>query len=344
MKPQEQLGSQETGRGLNRRDFIKASVVAGMAWSAVPALGAAKGTQEIPQRPLGKTGLKVSILGLGGYHIGSVPEQTEAIRLMRHAIDQGITFMDNCWDYHSGKSEEWMGKALQDGYRKKAGLMTKIDGQTKKSAANQIDESLQRLQTDHVDLMQFHEVIRTGDPDRIFGPEGAIEAMLAARKAGKIRFIGFTGHKDPKMHLRMIEVGRKNGIRFDAVQMPLNLMDTHYRSFEQDVLPVLIKDGIAVLAMKPMGAGHLLRSGAVTARQCLEYALSLPVATVITGIDSAQVLQQALDVGRGFQSPAAPVLDSLRSRTAPHAREGKFEPFKNTTQFDGTVQNPHWLG
>ena len=232
---------------------------------------------EMRYRPLGRTGEEVSVIGLGGHHIGRQKEEKESIRIIRAAIDAGITFMDNCWDYHDGGSEVRMGKALRDGYRKRVFLMTKIDGRTRKAAAEQIDQCLRRLQTDVIDLLQHHEVIRLEDPDRIFAEGGAQEAVLAAKKAGKVRFIGFTGHKDPLVHLRMLEVAKEHGFRFDAVQMPLNVMDAHFRSFERHVLPVLVKEGIGVLGMKAMGDGLVLTSKTVTPVECLHYAMSLPI-------------------------------------------------------------------
>ena len=329
---------------MSRRDFIKSAVAAGVVLSVPFPVDAVESPGTVPQRALGRTGLKISCIGLGGYHIGSIAEESQSVRLIRSAIDGGITFMDNCWDYHDGKSEEWMGKALRDGYRDKVIPMSKIDGHTREAAARQIDESLKRLQTDHVDLMQFHEVIRPDDPDKILGPGGAMEAMLAAQKAGKVRFIGFTGHKDPKHHLKMLEMSKAKGFRIDAVQMPLNLMDTHHKSFEKEVLPVLVREQIGVLAMKTIGSGHLLRSGAVTARECLRYALSLPVSTAITGIEKPEILDQALSVAREFKPLSAEEMAALRQKTATLAAEGKFEPFKHTTDFDGTAKNPQWLG
>ena len=238
--------------------------------------------------------------------------------------------MDNCWDYNDGDSEVRMGKALRDGYRKKVFLMTKIDGRTKAPAAKQIDESLQRLQTDHVDLMQFHEIIRSEDPDRIFAAGGAMEAMLAAKKAGKIRFIGFTGHKDPSFHLRMLEVASENKFRFDAVQMPLNVMDAHFRSFEHQVLPVLVKNEIGVLGMKSLGFGAIVRSGLVTATECLHYAMNLPTSTVITGIDSMSLVDQAVEAARTFKPMSEKEVSALLARTADAAATGNFELFKTT--------------
>src|SRR5208282_1161897 len=209
----------------------------------------------MPYRSLGHTGEKVSLVGLGGYHLARQSDIEESIRIIRTGIDEGINFLDNCWDYNGGESEVRMGKALRDGYRQKVFLMTKIDGRTKTLAAKQIDESLKRLQTDHIDLLQFHEIVRRTDPDPIFASGGALEAVQEAKQAGKLRFIGFTGHKDPSIHLRMLEVAGANKFRFDAVQMPLNVMDAHFRSFEHQVVPVLVKNEIGVLGMKALGFG-----------------------------------------------------------------------------------------
>jgi aryl-alcohol dehydrogenase-like predicted oxidoreductase len=295
-------------------------------------------------RTLGRTGEQISIIGLGGAHIGKQDDPRESVRIIRSAIDRGITFLDNCWDYSEGQSEIRMGEALRDGYRSKVFLMTKIDGRTKKAAAEQIDESLKRLQTDCVDLMQFHEVIRMEDPDRIFARHGAIEAMLEARQAGKIRYIGFTGHKDPAIHLRMLEIARNHGFRFDAVQMPLNVMDVHFRSFQHHVLPRLTGDEIGVLGMKPMGGDYILKSGTAEAVECLRYALSLPVSTVITGIDSLEILDQAVTVGEDFVPMTDEEIVRLLGRTRETAREGHFEKFKTDVEFDSTAKNPEWLG
>ena len=299
---------------------------------------------DMRYRALGRTGEEVSLVGLGGHHIGRQKEEMESIAIIRAAVDSGITFMDNCWDYHDGGSEVRMGKALRDGYRKKVFLMTKIDGRTKKAAAEQIDQSLQRLQTGVIDLIQHHEVLRLEDPDRIFAEGGAQEAVLEAKKAGKIRFVGFTGHKDPLVHLRMLEVAAKHGFRFDTVQMPLNLMDAHFRSFEKHVLPALVKEGIGVLGMKSMGDGLILKSKTVTPVECLHYAMTLPTATVITGIDSLEILKQALEAVKTFRPLTAEQVAALLRRTAKAASEGRFEPFKTTNGFDGTAQHPEWLG
>jgi len=294
-------------------------------------------------RALGRTGEQVSLIGLGGYHIGR-PREEEAIRLVRTAVDRGVTFLDNCWDYHDGLSEIRMGKALRDGYRERVFLMTKIDGRTKAEAARQIDECLRRLQTDRVDLMQHHEIIRLEDPDRIFAAEGAQRALDDAQKAGKVRYTGFTGHKDPIVHLRMLEIGDEHGVRFDTVQMPLNVMDAHFRSFEGKVLPELVRRGIGVLAMKAMGDPFILDSGIVTPLECLHYCMGLPVSTVITGIESLERLDQALQAVETFVPPTAAQRTALLARTARAAAKGQFEKFKTTPFFDGTAANPKWLG
>jgi len=235
-------------------------------------------------RLLGKTGERVSPIGLGGWHLG-LPTVTEklSLRIVRSAIDRGLTFMDNSWDYNDGASEIRLGKALRDGYREKAFVMTKIDGRSKQEATGQRSESLRRLRTDRIDLFQRHEVIRFEDPHRIFDPEGANAALVEARTAGKLRYIGFTGHKDPHIHLHTLEVAKEHGFDFDTVQMPLNVMDAHYRSFEKLVLPNLVKQNIGVLGMKSMANGIILKSGTVTAAECLQYALTLPTSVVITG-------------------------------------------------------------
>jgi aryl-alcohol dehydrogenase-like predicted oxidoreductase len=298
----------------------------------------------MPYRTLGRTGEKVSLIGLGGYHLGNQSDPEESIRIIRTGIDEGITFLDNCWDYNGGESEIRMGKALRDGYRQKAFLMTKIDGRTKTAAATQLNESLRRLQTDRIDLLQFHEVIRDSDPDRIFAEGGGMEAAVEARKAGKIRFIGFTGHKSPDIHLKMLATASKHGFTFDAVQMPLNVMDAHFNSFEKRVLPVLTKDGVGVLGMKPMGDKVILRSKTVTPPECLYYSMNLPTSVVITGCDSLPILQQALRAARSFQPMDPSQVTTLLAKTAKAAEAGQFELYKTSHQFDGTVANPQWLG
>ena len=329
---------------VTRREFVKMAVATGVVASATPGLLGQEKKGEMIYRQLGRTGEKVSAIGLGGFHIGKQKEEETSIHIIRSAIDRGITFMDNCWDYNKGQSEMRMGKALKDGYRDKVFLMSKIDGRNKASAAKQIDESLQRMQTDHVDLMQFHEIIRMEDPDRIFSPGSAFEAMMEAKKAGKVRFIGFTGHKDPVVHLRMLEIAKKNNFRFDAVQMPLNVMDAHFRSFEHNVLPVLVKEGIGVLGMKPLGAGVLLKSNAVQPIECLHYALNLPTSVVITGIDEMKYLDQAFEAIRTFKPMDKEEVAALLARTAQLAADGKYELFKTDAVFDGTAHHPEWLG
>ena len=333
---------------MDRRDFLKAAGTFAGAAAAEPLLHASTKTPEaegMVYRTLGRTGERISAIGMGGYHIGksSLSEQ-DAIQLMHRGIDHGITFMDNCWDYNDGMSEIRMGKALAGGYRAKVFLMTKIDGRTKASAAQQIDESLQRLRTDHVDLMQFHEVIRLEDPDRIFAEGGAIEAMLEAKKAGKVRYIGFTGHKDPYVHLRMLDHARQHQFHFDAVQMPLNVMDAHFRSFAREVLPVLTREGIAPLGMKGFGDSFILNSNTVKPIECLHYCLNLPIAVQITGIDNQQTLDQALEAARTFKPMSSTEVASLLERTKPVAGEGKFELYKTTSHFDGTAHKPQMLG
>jgi aryl-alcohol dehydrogenase-like predicted oxidoreductase len=296
-------------------------------------------------RTLGQTGVKVSLIDLGGWHLGfkSIDEEL-SIRIIRTAIDNGVNFMDNCWDYNEGASEVRMGKALRDGYRERVFLMTKIDGRTKEEATKQLDESLRRMQTDHIDLVQHHEIIRFEDPHRIFDEQGANAALLEARKAGKIRFIGFTGHKDPRIHLYMLEVAKENGFKFDTVQMPLNVMDAHYRSFEKMVLPELVKQNIGVLAMKTLANGTILESNTVTAIECLQYAMNLPTSVVITGCESMDDLEQALNAARTFKPLRKEQVTALLSRTAKAAVRGEFELFKTTSVYDGTAAHPEWLG
>ncbi len=300
---------------------------------------------EMPMRTLGRTGVQVSLIGLGGWHLGfKAIEEQLSIRIIRTALDNGINFMDNCWDYNDGASEIRMGKALHDGYRERAFLMTKIDGRTKKDAAKQLDESLKRLQTDHIDLVQHHEILRYEDPHRIFDEEGANAALVEARAAGKIRFIGFTGHKDPRIHLYMLEVARENGFEFDTVQMPLNVMDAHYRSFEKLVLPELLKQNIGVLAMKTLANGTILESNTATAIECLQYAMNLPVSVVITGCESMENLEQALTAARTFKPMTDEQVRSLLSKTEQAASRGEYELFKTTSVYDGTAVHPEWLG
>jgi aryl-alcohol dehydrogenase-like predicted oxidoreductase len=296
-------------------------------------------------RTLGSTGEKVSAIGVGGWHLGlKHVDEPLAIRIVRSAIDRGINFLDNSWDYSEGVSELRMGEALRDGYRQHAFVMTKIDGRSRKEAARQLDESLRRLRVDHIDLVQHHEIIRFEDPHRVFDDQGGNAALVEARAAGKIRYIGFTGHKDPRIHLHMLEVAKDNGFKFDTAQMPLNAMDAHYRSFEKLVVPELVKLGIGVLGMKSMANGILLKSNTVTPVECLHYALNLPTSVVITGIDSMEILDQAFSAVESFHPFSNEERDALLARTREAAATGRFEPFKTSSIFDGTAENPQWLG
>ncbi len=334
---------------MDRREFVKKATVLGVAAAVARVSGlaphawAAKPPGQIPYRQLGSTGEEVSLVGLGGFHLGR-PDEQESIRIVRTAIDSGINFMDNSWDYNGGESEIRMGKALRDGYRRKVFLMTKIDGRTREAAVNQLHDSLRRLQTDTIDLLQFHEIIRLSDPERIFGPSGAFQAMLEAQQAGKIRYLGFTGHKSPDIHLKMLEAGFAHNFTPVTVQMPLNVMDAHYNSFQQKVLPVLLQHGIAPLAMKSMGDHLLLESKTVTPLECLHYAMNLPVAVVITGCDSMPILEQALTAARTFQPLSEGEVKALLAKTAQAAARGRSELYKTSDRFDSTARNPQWLG
>jgi aryl-alcohol dehydrogenase-like predicted oxidoreductase len=298
------------------------------------------------QRQLGKTGEMVSALGLGGWHL-ALPHVSEklAIQLVHNAIDRGMTFMDNCWDYNEGLSEIRMGKALRDGgYRQKAFLMTKIDGRSKKEAMRQLEHCLERLETDCIDLVQHHEILRFEDPHRVFGEDGANAALVEAKQQGKLRYIGFTGHKDPRIHLYMLEFAREQGFHFDTAQMPVNVMDAHFRSFSNLVVPECVKEGVAVLAMKSMANGAILRSKTVTPIEALHYALHLPVSVVITGIDTLEILDQAFQAEQTYKPFSDEEWKTLLAKTATAAKRGEYELFKTSSAFDGTAQNPAWLG
>jgi len=336
---------------MERRDFLKTAAAAaaataatGTAQSAAPTPTKRPQSPDMVYRELGTTGETVSAIGLGGFHIGSQPNPDDSISLIRKAVDSGITFMDNCWDYNGGTSEVRMGNALRDGYRDKVFLMTKIDGRTKQEYNKQLEESLARLRTDTIDLVQFHEVIRFEDPDRIFAPGGAMEAAVAARQAGKLRYIGFTGHKDPQIHLRMLQVAEAHQFHFDTVQMPINVMDAHFRSFAREVMPVAIKQGIGVLAMKTFGDHFILDTKLVDPIEMLHYGLTQPVSVVITGIDKPAILDQALTAARTFKPMSETQIADILSRTKSAAMTGTFELFKTTPHFDGTANNPKWLG
>ncbi len=342
---------------MERRDFLKSATAAGIAsaiatnaQTSAQTSRASNSPIKRPESPdmiyreLGTTGERVSAIGMGGYHLGKQADANESINLIHAGVDRGITFLDNCWDYNEGISEVRMGQALRNGYRQKVFLMTKMDGRTAREYNKQLEESLGRLQTDTIDLVQFHEVIRMEDPDRIFAPGGAIEAAIAARQAGKIRYIGFTGHKDPAVHLRMLETAQKHNFHFDTVQMPINVMDAHFRSFTKEVMPIALKQGIGVLAMKTFGDPYILQSNTVQPIEALHYGLTQPVSVIITGIDSTQVLDQAFEATRTFKPLDQTQIASLLARTATAASEGKFELFKTTSHYDGTAQNPKWLG
>ena len=338
---------------MERRDFLKTATAAGVSVAIPTTAQTSQRTATLVKRPespdmiyreLGTTGERVSAIGMGGYHIGKQKDSAESIQLIHSGIDRGITFMDNCWDYNDGISEVRMGQALRNGYRQQVFLMTKMDGRTADEYNRQLEQSLGRLQTDMIDLVQFHEIIRMEDPDRIFAPGGAIEAAVAARNAGKIRYIGFTGHKDPAVHLRMLETAQKHSFHFDTVQMPINVMDAHFRSFTKEVMPVALKQGIGILAMKTFGDHFILNSNTVQPIEALHYGLTQPVSVVITGIDNTQTLDQAFEAARTFKPLDQAQINSLLARTATAASEGKFELFKTTNHFDGTAANPKWLG
>jgi uncharacterized protein len=328
---------------LNRRQLLKALGVLGsivalggtrrLADALEPARSSTTG--EVPKRLLGKTGVQVSALCFGGAHWGRIEDDAEAIRILQEAIDAGVTFLDNAWEYNGGRSEELMGKALQ-GRRQQVFLMTKVcsHGRDKRVALQQLDESLRRLKTDYLDLWQIHEVVYLDDPDRHFAPGGAAEALLEAKRQGKVRFIGFTGHKDPKIHLKMLA----HDFPFDTCQMPLNVFDGTYRSFEQEVLPVLTQRGIAPIGMKSLsGNAEPIKQGLVTPEEALRYVLSLPIASLVSGIDSRDVLRQNLDIVRRFVPMTVAEMQDLRTRVARYAMDGRFELFKSTNRYDGRI-------
>ena len=289
----------------------------------------------VPRRQLGRTGVEVSAIGIGGYHLGAANDQAEATQIVRQAMDAGVNFFDNAWEYHNGLSEERMGIALQ-GVRNNAVVMTKVctHGRDKQVAMRMLEESLRRLRTDHVDVWQIHEVIYWSDPDLIFRPDGAFEALTQAKRDGKVRFVGFTGHKDPGIHLNMLS----HDFQFDTIQMPLNCLDATFRSFEVNVLPEANRRGLGVLGMKSMGgSGEIVRHGAAAVAEALRYAMSLPVATTISGIDSLDVLQQNLTIAANFKPLTEQEMDAVRDRCKRNAADGRFELYKTTTKYDGDV-------
>ncbi|HEX4227118.1 MAG TPA: aldo/keto reductase [Bryobacteraceae bacterium] len=314
----------------SRRTFLQ-----GAAWIGLGAAVAKAANSSIARRPLGKSGIEVSILGVGGYHLGAAEDQDTATRIVHAALDAGINFFDNAWEYHDGRSEEWLGKALA-GRRQEAVVMTKActHGRDKSVAMQMLEESLRRLQTDHLDVWQIHEVIYENDPQRIFRPNGAIEALADAKKQGKVRLVGFTGHKLPSIHMRMLQ----SNFPFDTVQMPLNPFDATYRSFEQTVLPEANQRGIAVLGMKSLGgSGEMVKKGGVRVADALRYAMSLPVATTISGMDSPEVLAQNLEILNSFTPMTAEDMRALRDQCRPDAADGRMELFKSTMMYDGAA-------
>jgi aryl-alcohol dehydrogenase-like predicted oxidoreductase len=324
---------QQSDHQATRREFIGATAAAVTSGSALTGQTAAGG--EIPRRPFGNTGVQVSIIGVGGFHLGSAQDLNAARTIVDTALDAGINFFDNAWEYHGGRSEEWLGEAMKQ-KRDRAFLMTKVctHGRSRSVAMRMLEESLKRLQTDHLDLWQIHEVIYDNDPDLIFKTDGAADALVQAKKEGKVRFVGFTGHKDPSIHLKMLA----QGFAFDAVQMPLNCFDANFRSFEMEVLPELNRRGVAVLGMKSMGgSGEMIRHGAVTAAEALSYAMSLPVAVTISGMDSLGVLKQNLETARGFQPLSPAEMQHLRDRCHFDASDGRWELFKTTKKYDGDL-------
>jgi len=318
---------------LTRRGFLQATAGAIGAAAFVNGRSAVAAETPIPTRPLGKSGVEVSILGLGGHHIGRIRDDNESIALTRRAIDGGVTFLDNAWEYHNGRSEELMGRALQDGYRKKAFLMTKHHGRDKKTAMAHLEDSLRRLRTDVIDLWQFHEIVYDPDPEMIFAPDGGIEAAEAAKKQGKVRFIGYTGHRDPLLHLKMLAYGYP----WDAVQMPLNVFDAQYKSFEKHVVPILVRRGIGVIAMKTLGSGHLLQSGLVTPEEGLRYVWSLPVSTIVSGMENTRLLEANMALARAFDPMNEAERVALLEKTRQAAESGRFEPFKTAPNYDGPI-------
>jgi diketogulonate reductase-like aldo/keto reductase len=362
---------------MDRRDFLKttaAAVAAAGSASAQPVSGphpitivgtspenTTQGgvvtptgpvTAKLPQnpamkyRPFGRTGERLSMIGVGGFHLAKPggPSAKEATEIVHAAIAAGVTFFDNCWDYNGGESEVRLGNALQGGKRDLVFLMTKIDGRTGKAASDQLDQSLSRLKTDHLDLLQFHEIIRPNDPETVFAPGHALDVALRAREAGKIRYIGFTGHKSPAIHAHMFEVADQQHFHFDSVQMPLNVMDAHFDSFEQRVLPIALAHETAVFGMKTFGDAFILASGVLPPLDMLHYSMSLPTTLQVLGIDTMAILQQSLEAVRTYQPLTPERRDAILGKSAQVASNGSTERYKVSHHFDGTIQNPQWLG
>ena len=352
---------------MDRRSFIKTAAIKTAALAAaagsmpLDAIAQQNGgvlprpgtvTSAIPQHPdmryraLGRTGEAVSLVGMGGFHLAKPGgmDNAEAIRVVHAGLDAGINFCDNCWDYNGGESELRLGRALaQGGYRRRIFLMTKIDGRTAGAARSQIETSLRRLQTDHIDLLQFHEIIRPDDPARVFAAGGALEAALEARAQGKIRYIGFTGHKSPAIHASMFAMADRHGFHFDTVQMPLNIMDAHYDSFEQAVVPLAVARGTGIIGMKAFGDNYILKSNVMPPIQMLQYPMSLPISVQVTGIDGLDILHQALEAARTYAPPSAAFREALLARSEAVGRTGRTELYKISEHFDGTNKNPQWL-
>lgn len=333
--------ARDRGPDESRRNALRSllgGVAAGLASGlASPQIASAAPTiavaGKVPRRALGKTGVEVSILALGGYHLGTLKDEAEAKRVVHASIDAGMTFFDSAWEYHDGKSEEWLGKALV-GKRQQAFVMTKVctHGRGKTDALKQLEESLKRLKTDHLDLWQVHEVIYDSDPDLHYAKDGVLEALTLAKKQGKVRFVGFTGHKNPSLHLAMID----KGYPFDTVQMPLNAFDASFRSFEQKVLPRANERGLGVIAMKSLcGGGEAVKAGVISPEEALRYALSLPVASLVTGVDSVHVLEQNLRIARELKPMTKDEMAALRARVRKHAIDGRYELYKTSMRYDG---------
>ena len=319
----------------SRREFVQQVSSAALLADQVIAQTSGAAATGLPTRVLGRTGVRVSIIGLGGWHIGAVKDHSEAIRIMHACIDEGLTFFDNAWDYHDGHSEEIMGKALaMDNRRKKVFLMTKNCERDYAGSMRNLEDSLRRLKTDHLDLWQFHEMVYDNDPDWVF-EKGGMKAALEARKQGKVRFIGFTGHKDPRIHLKMLAKPHQ----WDSAQMPVNVMDPHYRSFVNEVVPQCVAKNVGVIGMKGLGGGHpqgrFLEKAGLTAEECYNFCLSQPISVQVCGINTMQQLKQDVAIGRNYKPLSPEQKKTLLSRVRDVAGDGRHELFKSTKNFDG---------